>query len=279
VAASGSGGDRDLTVAADGSTTTTATTDPEETAAGSGFVVRPHGEACGEYSLTQGQQPDPDTLAMIDCLKQAYDNHRAAFLRRHYPTIEGDPIAELIQVEEDRRVLVEHDATQDRFGSGKVEVYECKKLSVRDGTLLYDDCGEPAGPAVLCPPEAVKLEVGTDKPRYNPGEQVSVTWTATNNSGGDCIPFHRSGAVITDAAGTVHHRYAATAKLAGGFRWYDGRALGSATSWLQQVDGDPARPAAPGRYTATVTLEAQDPDLQGRTQTYIESVTFEIAEK
>jgi hypothetical protein len=77
---------------------------------------------CRDVVLGQGEEPGPDGL---DCLKRGYadDGAELAVAR---PTVEGDMIVSHFRVAPHAPSLqIFHDATRDKFGSGKWEESVC----------------------------------------------------------------------------------------------------------------------------------------------------------
>jgi hypothetical protein len=71
-------------------------------------------------------------VAARQCLLDAFLAGQPATFETTMTTIEGDPIARRYLVIGPDQVQIEHDARQDRYGSGKVELLSCPRLVAVD---------------------------------------------------------------------------------------------------------------------------------------------------
>jgi hypothetical protein len=81
--------------------------------------------SCGIEEPEMGANLDVDGRR---CLLDAFLAGRPAVFETRMTSIEGDPIARRYTVLGPALVQIEHDARQDRYGSGKVEVLHCPRL-------------------------------------------------------------------------------------------------------------------------------------------------------
>lgn len=72
------------------------------------------------------------------CFWEAYEQHRPAEFKSTITTIEGDPIPMTYRVLADGTVEVTIDSTADKFGSGKVSIYDCTELIRVDAPAISD---------------------------------------------------------------------------------------------------------------------------------------------
>ena len=91
--------------------------------------------ACGEEAPGLGGNLNAQARA---CFWEAYEQHRPAEFKVTITTIEGDPIPMTYRVLADGTVEVTIDSTADKFGSGKVSVYDCPELIRVDTPVLSD---------------------------------------------------------------------------------------------------------------------------------------------
>ena len=80
---------------------------------------------CGTEEQTVQGGPNVDGRR---CLLEAFADGQQAVFISHLTTMEGDPILRRYTVLGPELVQIEHDARQDRFGSGQIEVLHCPRL-------------------------------------------------------------------------------------------------------------------------------------------------------
>lgn len=97
---------------------------------------------CGAEQLGQGFE-EPGNQAARRCLVEALEAGTEAVFVRSRPTVEGDPIIQVIRSTAESTLDVRVDATRDAFGSGRWEHLTCGSLD-RSGTdpliIGPDDC-------------------------------------------------------------------------------------------------------------------------------------------
>jgi hypothetical protein len=82
-------------------------------------------EACGTEEYGHGEGVDVEART---CLLEAFQEGRGAELITTATSVEGDPITRYIRVHENGTVEIFHDATRDRYGSGRWERLRCEWL-------------------------------------------------------------------------------------------------------------------------------------------------------
>jgi hypothetical protein len=113
------------------------------------------GVDCGVETQVMGTELDEDGRR---CLLEAFENGtRAQFVSR-LTTIEGDPIVRTYAVFGPGDLRIAHDARQDKFGSGEIELLRCAGLvpvadwnramndQVRAAEIFVEDRCEPYSP-------------------------------------------------------------------------------------------------------------------------------------
>jgi hypothetical protein len=113
------------------------------------------GVDCGVETQVMGTELDEDGRR---CLLEAFENGtRAQFVSR-MTSIEGDPIVRTYAVFGPGDLRIAHDARQDKFGSGEIELLRCAGLvpvadwnramndQVRAAEIFVEDRCEPYSP-------------------------------------------------------------------------------------------------------------------------------------
>lgn len=103
-------------------------------------VVSPAAPAvtdCGVFVLHQGEQI---SASAADCFIEATAAGDPATLEVTFPTTEGDPIVQTYRHTGDAKVQVVTDATQDNFGSGKIETQVCTDPARSSFALTFAAC-------------------------------------------------------------------------------------------------------------------------------------------
>ena len=80
---------------------------------------------CGVENLQTGTEMNQEGRR---CLLEAFGNGTPAQFVSRMTTIEGDPIVRTYAVFGPGDIRIAHDARQDRFGSGKIELLRCAGL-------------------------------------------------------------------------------------------------------------------------------------------------------
>jgi hypothetical protein len=80
------------------------------------------GRDCGSE---EGRELNPDARR---CLLESFQTGTPAFFVSRLISVEGDPITRTYWVVGSAEVQIAHDARQDRYGSGRIELMRCQRL-------------------------------------------------------------------------------------------------------------------------------------------------------